>query len=638
MRTNNAAIAAAAKTGSTSILAPRRRLHGARLTIDQNRLRLLRSSDPCSARIVNSPNNSTHDSTAARSLPTTFPLNVYARALELEEGRADDLHYGLFETPDTPGLEAQRRATELLWRHLPAPCRLLDVGLGFGTTLARLVEAGYSATGITPDQAQVERARAQHGSTLPAACARFEDFNDSPGNWDALLFQESAQYIEPLALFERASRLLTAEGEIVVMDEFALRRSAPGREDLHLLQHFTALAARFGFAVTEQLDLTSEAVPTLDYLLRVLPRRAAELERDLGLSADTLAALDAAHTAQRERYGDGRCGYFLLKLRRASHPRWRIGHIDGSNAGEMRELFARVFGHAMSEKHWQWKYGDGHGHGRGVWQEDRLVAHYGCTVRNVLIDGNPVGAVQMCDVMVEKSKRAILSRSGPLFLAASTLVEAYLGYGRECLLAFGFPNERAWKAPQRLGIYGRATGRVVEVSWACRRSLPRLTSTVRPFDLSAPAHAAAVDAVWSEMARELPQAIIGVRDAAWLRYRYMEHPDKVYQPFAVRRRAGGAVMGVFVILQNGQEWELMDFIARPCHVRLVVQQARRLAGAAGVSRLFAWVSDAILPHLPSDTDVRELSIIVPANAWTDGPDPETLNGRWWLTGGDSDFR
>ncbi|OGA44230.1 MAG: hypothetical protein A3G25_17120 [Betaproteobacteria bacterium RIFCSPLOWO2_12_FULL_63_13] len=578
------------------------------------------------------------ENSAAQLRKVVFPLNVYARALELEEGRADDLHFGLFEAPDMSALAAQRRATEMLWRHLPAPCRLLDVGLGFGTTLARLIAAGYAATGITPDPAQLECVQARHGNALRAMCAQLENFSDSPGHWEALLFQESAQYIEPLALFDQASRLLTEDGEIIVLDEFALRRTAPGHEHLHLLPHFIALAARFGFAVTEQLDLTREAAPTLDYLLRVLPRHAAALQRDLGVTADALAALDSANAALRERYREGRCGYFLLKLRRASRPRWRIGHIDAANAGEMRELFAKVFGHAMSERHWQWKYGDGHGHGRGVWQADRLVAHYGCTVRRVLLDGNPVGAVQICDVMVDAGQRGILSRSGPLFLAASTLVEAYLGYGRECLLAFGFPNERAWKTPQRLGIYGRATGRVVEASWTCRRSRPQLASTVRPLDLSVPAHAAAVNALWAAMARELPAAIIGVRDSAWLRHRYLEHPDKVYHPFAVRRRVGGDLLGVFVILPNGQEWELMDFIARPGHAPLVVQQARRLAAAAGVPRLHAWASDAVLPHLGDDIQVRELSIIVPANAWSDGPDPEEQNGRWWLMGGDSDFR
>jgi len=36
--------------------------------------------------------------------------------------------------------------------------------------------------------------------------------------------------------------------------------------------------------------------------------------------------------------------------------------------------------------------------------------------------------------------------------------------------------------------------------------------------------------------------------------------------------------------------------------------------------------------------VRDLDVFVPANAWTAGPPIEKLIGRWWLTGGDTDFR
>jgi hypothetical protein len=30
--------------------------------------------------------------------------------------------------------------------------------------------------------------------------------------------------------------------------------------------------------------------------------------------------------------------------------------------------------------------------------------------------------------------------------------------------------------------------------------------------------------------------------------------------------------------------------------------------------------------------------MVPANVWTNGPPVAELTGRWWLTGGDADFR
>lgn len=579
-----------------------------------------------------------------RNLPAqlrdvAFPLNVYARALELQEGRADDLHFGLYETPDAPTAAAQRCSTDSLWRHLPPPCRLLEVGLGFGGTLARLVAGGYAATGLTPDAAQVACARARHGDALPAVCARLEDFRDDPGRWDALLFHESAQYIAPLDLFAQADSLLTGHGEILILDEFALRRTTPGRENLHLLEHFLALAERFGFAVVERIDLSREAAPTLDYLLRVVPRHAEALQRDLGVTAEILAALNSANAAHREKYADGRYGYFLLKLRRTSRPRWRVGRIDGANAVAMRGLFAEVFRHPMSETYWQWKYGEGRGAAVGVWEGGRLVAHYGGVARDIMFFGEPQSAAQSCDVMVAPRGRATLSRKGPLFLAAATYLESQLGYGNPHLLGVGFPSPRAWKAPARLGLYGGPVGRMLELSWPAERGRPSPTLALRPLDLDRAAARADADACWSAMRADLHDMIVGVRDANALHHRYTAHPDKMYRIFAVRRRLTGRVLGLFVLRPDAEGGcELMDVVGPLAAMPRLVAQARRAAASLGAARLFGWVVDNIRGYFPAGAVVRDLEVNVPANAWTAGPPIETLIGKWWLTGGDTDFR
>lgn len=583
-------------------------------------------------------NSGAKDSAKAQLRAVAFPLNVYARALELEEGQVHDLHYGLHETPDSPTAVAQRRSTELLWRHLPPPCRLLEVGLGFGTTLARLVAAGYNATGITPDRAQLACARTRHGESLPAVCARLEDFHDSPGGWDALLFQESAQYIDPLDLLTRADELLAEHGEILILDEFALRRTAPGRENLHLLQHFLALAQRHGFAVVEQLDLSRQAAPTLDYLLRVVSRHAAALQRDLGVSAETLAALSAANVTYREKYADGRYGYFLLKLRRLARPRWRVGRIDASNAAEMRTLFAEIFRRPMSEAHWQWKYGEERGAAVGVWEGERLIAHYGGVARDIMYFGEQRSAAQSCDVMVAPAGRGTLSRHGPLFLAAATYLEHQLGYGNPHLLGVGFPNARAWKAPARLGLYGGPVGRMLELSWPTERGRPLPTPEPSPLDLTHADDRADADACWSAMRADLHDMIAGVRDAKALHHRYTAHPDKRYRIF-VRRRFSGRPLGLFVLRPDAEGGcELLDTVGPLAAMPRLLAQARRVAASLGASRLFCWVVDNIRVHFfGTDAEVRDLEVFVPANGWTAGPPIEGLIGKWWLTGGDTDF-
>ena len=50
-----------------------------------------------------------------------FPLNVLLNVLTREEGRAESMHYGLFEKPDGSIAAAQERSTALLLSRLPRP-------------------------------------------------------------------------------------------------------------------------------------------------------------------------------------------------------------------------------------------------------------------------------------------------------------------------------------------------------------------------------------------------------------------------------------------------------------------------------------------------------------------------------------
>src|SRR5882672_4013523 len=85
-----------------------------------------------------------------------YPLNVFMHILIREEGTVRYLHYGLFEDANERIALAQDRSTSFLLSRLPPPpARLLDVGVGLGTTLERLTRLGYDAEGITPDEKQI---------------------------------------------------------------------------------------------------------------------------------------------------------------------------------------------------------------------------------------------------------------------------------------------------------------------------------------------------------------------------------------------------------------------------------------------------------------------------------------------------
>jgi SAM-dependent methyltransferase len=236
-----------------------------------------------------------------------YPLNVFMHVLTLEEGGVEHLHYGLFEHDGESISMAQERSTSLLLSRLPPPpARILEAGIGLGTTLARLVRLGYDAFGITPDAQQIDLARARHGDALPVACVKFEEMN---GAYDTIVFQESSQYIDYEELFAKAAELAP---HVVVLDEFAL-----GDEGvLHRLDAFLDAAARHGFDVVERVDLSAQAPPTIDYFIARLPRYRSALIDDLGLSPAQLDELIASGTSYAEAYRRGVYGYLLLQFRR----------------------------------------------------------------------------------------------------------------------------------------------------------------------------------------------------------------------------------------------------------------------------------------------------------------------------------
>lgn len=241
-----------------------------------------------------------------------YPLNVFMHILTHEEGGVDALHYGLFERDDEPIGVAQARSTQLLFDRLPAPpARLLEAGIGLGTTLGRLQQRGYDMVGITPDERQIAVARERHPQA-DIRCARFEDFSDDGRRFDLILFQESSQYIESNALFAKAAEL---SDRVLVLDEFALQ-PVEREGALHQLQGFLDAAEKHGFHKTDELDLSRAADPTVGWFMRRIPKYKESLIRDLGLTAEQVDDLVTSGESYRDLYRRGLYGYRLLQFTR----------------------------------------------------------------------------------------------------------------------------------------------------------------------------------------------------------------------------------------------------------------------------------------------------------------------------------
>jgi hypothetical protein len=237
-----------------------------------------------------------------------YPLNVFMHILTHEEGEVPYLHYGLFESADESLAQAQERSTELLLSRLPPPpARLLEVGIGLGTTLHRLTRMGYDTVGITPDEKQIAVVRERYGDTVDARCVAFEQF-PLPDHFDAVFFQESSQYIDAQTLFAKARELTS---HVIVLDEFSLRSGGT----LHRYDEFLAAAEQHGFRKSEELDLSQKAPPSIDYFTQRLPRYRDRLIEDLGLTSQQVDDLIDSGQRYRQSYDDGTYGYRLLQFK-----------------------------------------------------------------------------------------------------------------------------------------------------------------------------------------------------------------------------------------------------------------------------------------------------------------------------------
>ena len=143
------------------------------------------------------------------------------------------------------------------------------------------------------------------------------------------------------------------------------------------------------------------------------------------------------------------------------------------------------------------------------------------------------------------------------------------------------------------------------------------------------------------MAASMNGSVVGVRNYDYLVDRYQTHPLNQYQCMLVRHRITQQARGVFVMHDRGEEGgiELLDLVGPPSHWPNLIRAARGQLALLGRKRVYLWTTRSHAAMLSGTSpEVREMELMVPANVWTPGPSADELQGKWWLTGGDTDFR
>lgn len=321
---------------------------------------------------------------------------------------------------------------------------------------------------------------------------------------------------------------------------------------------------------------------------------------------------------------------------RIGNHHFRIGSLDVKNEPEVLRLFAGAFGQTHDARWYDWKYSRGRGEAVGLWNESgHLVAHYAGFPRTLLWHGELMKAVQIGDVMVAPQVRGVMTRKGPLFQVCSRFFGSRVGEGKAYQLAFGFPNQRHVQLGVTLGLYHNA-GKIHLLRWAARsKRLPPWWRWSPLVENSAALQQVAK--VWPAMARDMGDCVLGVRDMDYLRWRFLDRPDRQYRLFLLRRwpMGGAAAVAVMRFAESGAE--LLDVIGSRKTFGMVIQAATDEAARAGMAELTAWASPAAAAALGTGAMMTESGAslaVARASALTAD---KVATARWWWLGGDTDF-
>lgn len=218
-----------------------------------------------------------------------------------------------------------------------------------------------------------------------------------------------------------------------------------------------------------------------------------------------------------------------------------------SDEPELLDLFATVFGVSRASSEWRWKFVASRALALDYTPVDSLlaldddgniVAYAGALTLPGVFQGEPTPFVQICDVMVHPAQRGGLGRNN-LFTRMLRSLLSHIANDLPTAFRYGFPGRRPYLIGARSGVYD-----LIEIAVQTTisdRAGPISLWRAGPLSWTD----ARLDALWGRLGNDYALAL--VRDAAYLRWRYADHPVRNYQLLGLTRLGqlrGWAVMHI----------------------------------------------------------------------------------------------
>lgn len=301
-------------------------------------------------------------------------------------------------------------------------------------------------------------------------------------------------------------------------------------------------------------------------------------------------------------------------------------------------VFTHAFGYPIGLEVLRWKYTTGWGESWLAEMADGTPAlHCGLIFRDVLFAKQRVRMAQFVD-FAGIGQRGLVRRSGVSSRLIRHLLDSLPCVNNPLGLALGFPSARAMRLTEHLGI-----SLVVDQLYDLRFvSAPRLNWLgLRCQLLDAFPEARVIDVLWRSMKHELADAAVGVRDAAYLHWRFVQHPHQPSYRLLACQSAIWRKLHALLVLRWGDEGvcHLIDMLGPPSALPDVLTALRAWCAQQGLHEIRVNITSRFALQLAPLADECAASEIRIAFRSDTAPDVRAhFQNNWWLMAGDTDYR
>ena len=319
---------------------------------------------------------------------------------------------------------------------------------------------------------------------------------------------------------------------------------------------------------------------------------------------------------------------------------WIIQRLADDALDILPPIFAHAFGAAIELSVLRWKYATGYGESwLAQTPAGTPVVHCGLLFRDVQFAGQRARIAQLVDLAAATGKQGLARRNGAFSCLMHHLLDRLPRADNPHGLALGFPSGRAMRLGEHLGVY-RAVDQLYELQFTLTTKRSWLGLTCIPED-TLPS-TGIIDQLWHDMARELAGTAVGRRDAQYLSWRFMRHPQNAYQLLACKSTFRRQTRALLVLRRsNDGICHVVDALAPPSVLPDALTALGTWCGQRQLRQIRFTLTGRFARQLQErlpNAECVALEIRIMANPNTP---PEVLayfQDNWWLTAGDTDYR